>query len=56
MKNKAVLIMPYFGRLPAYFGPYLASLKNKRFDVIWISDLSVAEHPDNFKIVRMTFD
>lgn len=55
-KNHIVLIIPYFGRLPTYFGTYLASLKGKRFDVLWVSDLPVAEHPDNFKIVKMTFN
>lgn len=54
--NRAVLLMPYFGKLPPYFGTYLNSLAGKRFDVMWISDLDVDLHPDNFKIVRMTFD
>lgn len=54
--NRAVILMPYFGRLPSCLGTYLASLKGKRFDVLWISDLPVREHPDNFKIFPMTFD
>ena len=54
--NRCVLIMPYFGRLPSCLGTYLASLRGKNFDVLWISDLPVREHPDNFKIVHMTFD
>lgn len=54
--NRCVLIMPYFGRLPSCLGTYLASLQGKNFDVLWISDLPVREHPDNFKIVHMTFD
>ena len=56
MTNKVVLIMPYFGRLPPYFGTYLKSLEGKNMDVLWISDLEVPRHPSNFKIVRMTFD
>ena len=56
MANNAVLIMPYFGRLPPYFGTYLKSLEGKNMDVLWISDIEVPRHPDNFKIVRMTFD
>lgn len=56
MSNNAVLIMPYFGRLPSYFGTYLKSLEGKNMDVLWISDIEVPRHPDNFKIVRMTFD
>ena len=56
MANKAVLIMPYFGRIPSYFGTYLKSLEGKKMDVLWISDLEVPKHPENFKIVWMTFD
>ncbi len=55
-RNRIAIVMPYFGRLPACLGTYLASLVGKHFDVLWISDLPVAEHPDNFKVVPMTFD
>lgn len=55
-RNRIAIVMPYFGRMPAYIGTYLASLVGKHFDVLWISDLPVAEHPDNFKVVPMTFD
>ena len=53
--NKSVIILPYFGALPPYFGTYLKSLEGKNMDVLWISDLEVPHHPDNFKIVRMSF-
>ena len=55
-RNRIAIVMPYFGRLPDCLGTYLASLRGKHFDVLWISDLPVAEHPDNFKVVPMTFD
>lgn len=56
MKGNVVLIMPYFGRLPSYFGTYLKSLEGKNMDVLWISDLDVPKHPNNFKIVKMSLD
>lgn len=56
MKNRAAIVMPYFGRLPSYLGTYLASLVDKHLDVLWISDLPVPRHPENFKIIPMTFD
>ena len=55
-RNRIAIVIPYFGRLSAYLGTYLASLKGKHFDVLWISDLPVAEHPDNFKVISMTFN
>ena len=54
--NKAVIIIPYYGKLPSYFGFYLKSLENKNIDVLWISDLSIGEHPSNFKILQMPFE
>ena len=54
--KKAVIIMPYFGRIPVYFNPYLKSLEGQPFDVLWISDLKVSQHPGNFKIVEMSFE
>lgn len=54
--KRAAILMPYFGKLPSYFGAYLKSLEDKLFDVLWISDLPVENHPENFKVVSMSFD
>lgn len=54
--NNTIIIMPYFGRIPDYFGTYLKSVEGKHFDVLWISDLEVPRHPENFKVVKMSFD
>ena len=53
--NKAVLIMPYYGKLPKYLGCYLKSLEGKNIDVLWVSDLEVGAHPENFKILKLSF-
>lgn len=55
-RNKIVLLMPYFGKLPSYFGAYLKSIENKLFDVLWISDLLVENSPANFKTVLMSLE
>lgn len=35
MKNRVVLILPYFGKLPSYFDLWLSSaVSNKKFDFI----------------------
>lgn len=56
MNNNAAIFLPYYGTPPPYFGAYLKSLEGKDFDVLWISDLEVPHHPDNFKICRMSLD
>ena len=56
MKNNIALLLPYFGKLPPYFGFYLKSLEGKHLDVLFFSDLEIGSHPDNFKVIRMTFD
>ena len=48
--------MPYFGKLPPYFGLFLKSLEGKHLDVLFFSDIEVGTHPENFKVIRMTFD
>lgn len=55
-RNRVAIVMPYFGHAPAYLGAYLASLKGKHLDVLWISDITVPQHPDNFRTFHMTFD
>ena len=54
--NHIAIVIPYFGKIPDYLGTYLASLVDKHVDVLWISDLPVPRHPENFKSIPMTFD
>ena len=54
--NKAVLIMPYYGKLPKYLGCYIKSLEGKNIDVLWVSDFEIRERPDNFMTIQMPFD
>ena len=53
--NKAIVILPYYGKLPPYFGFFLKSLAGKNFDVLLVSDLEVGDHPDNFQVLPMAF-
>lgn len=55
-KNSIALILPYFGKLPPYFGLFLKGLEGKHLDVLFFSDIEVGAHPENFKVIRMTFD
>ena len=54
--NKAAIIIPWYGKLPPYLGIYLKSLEGKQVDVLWVSDLEVGDHPDNFKTVTLAFE
>ncbi len=54
--NKAAIIIPWYGKLPPYLGFYLKSLEGKQLDVLWVSDLAVGDHPENFKIVPLAFE
>lgn len=54
--NQVALVLPYYGKLPWYFSYYLRSLEGIAMDVLFVSDLEVEAHPDNFKPVRMSFD
>lgn len=56
MLEKVALIMPYYGGLPAYFNFYLRSLVGMNFDVLFFSDLKVERHPENFRLIGMSFD
>lgn len=55
-KNSIALILPYFGKLPPYFGLFLKGLEGKHLDVLFFSDIEVGAHPENFKVIKMTFD
>lgn len=56
--KKAVLFLPYFGKLPNYFQLYLQSCKyNKDFDWLIITDdLTPYEYPDNVIVINHTFE
>lgn len=53
---KIALVMPYYGVLPSYFNFFLRSLEGKELDVLFFSDLVVEKHPENFKLIKMSFD
>ena len=55
-KNSIALILPYFGKLPPYFGLFLKGLEGKHMDVLFFSDIEVGAHPENFKVVKFTLD
>ena len=54
--NKAAIIIPWYGKLPPYLGFYLKSQEGKKVDVLWVSDLKVGDHPENFKTVPLALD
>lgn len=55
--NKIALVIPFYGKLPPYFGLYLKSLKAIHIDVLFVTDLEVKIPPEitNFTVVNMTF-
>ena len=55
-KNRVVVIIPWYGKLPPYFGAYLNSLEGKDLDVLWVSDAEVKKHPANLIVIRKTFE
>jgi len=55
-KKKLVLIAVWFGKIPRYFNLWMSSLKNKDFDVLFITNQIIINHPDNLKILNITFD
>ena len=56
MDKKTLLIMPYFGALPSYFGTYLRCLEDVDMDVLWVSNIKIVKHPPNFKTLEMSWD
>lgn len=58
MKNRVVLILPYFGKLPSYFDLWLSSAaSNRKFDFLIITDQNVrADYAENIRVIRTTFD
>lgn len=56
MESRVAFIIPYFGKLPAYFQLFVNSVEGKPFDVYFFSDCQVpANLPVNFKPVPFTF-
>ena len=58
MRNKAVLIIPYFGNIPDYFNLWLKSAEaNCEFNFYIYTDLALKVNKNsNVKIKYMTFD
>lgn len=55
MKNKIVLILPYFGKLPNTFDFFLQSCKNNpNIDWLIFSDCNIKEF-DNIKVVHISW-
>lgn len=57
MKNKVAFVIPYFGRIPAYFDLWLKSAeKNSDFDFLIYSDLPFnIESKSNVKLINSSF-
>jgi len=53
---KLALVLPYYGTLPNYFNFYLKSLEPMNFDVLFFSDLVIADCPLNFKATRLSIE
>jgi len=56
MMKRVALILPFFGKVPKYFGFYLDGLRGKNIDVLFFSDLDLSgfDVPGNFKLIPMT--
>lgn len=58
MKNRAVLILPYFGKMPSYFNLWVSSAAyNSKFDYIIFTDQQIRNiEADNIQVVATTFE
>lgn len=56
MKNRICIVLPYYGTIPVYFPLYLQTLQGRRFDLLFVSDLTVEKCPKNFHALRLSFD
>jgi len=54
-KRRLILISVWFGKLPKYFGVWLYSLRNQKYDILLITDQDIDEYPDNVRILFMNF-
>jgi hypothetical protein len=54
--NKIVLILPYFGKLPAFFDFYLASCKhNPTIDFLIFTDCDIAADSPNIRVIKSSW-
>jgi len=55
--DKALIIIPYFGKLPNWFQPFLNSCSSELLDFLLITDdRTEYYYPSNFQVVYSTFD
>jgi len=56
--NNATLVIPHFGDLNKcnYLSLFLATIRNKPFDVLLFTDFDINDVPDNVKIHKCTID
>jgi GR25 family glycosyltransferase involved in LPS biosynthesis len=54
-KRRLILIAVWFGKLPKYFGLWMYSLRNQKYDVLLITDQDIPDYPDNIRILFMHF-
>lgn len=54
--NKYVFITCWFGKLPNYFNLWLFSIKNKKYDILFITDQKIENYVSNLKIINMDID
>ena len=54
--KKLILIIPYYGRWPKYFGFYLQSLRGRCFELLLVTDLPTEglDLPPNVRVVKMS--
>lgn len=53
---KTALVITYYGKLPLYFNHFMRSVDGRLFDVLLVTDLEVGAHPNNLRVVRLSFD
>ena len=56
--KKSIVVIPFFGTLPAYFSIWLDSLKSMPFEVLFLTDCVGQIHnaPKNFHIKETSFE
>lgn len=55
MENRICVIIAYFGKAPNYFPLWLKSCeKNPEVDFLFITDITVEDHPSNVKVCKTT--
>jgi len=54
--TKLILISLWFGKLPDYFQLWMHSIQGKDYDVLFITDQTIANYPSNLKILQMNLE